>query len=361
MGTTGKFGTGTVAISSGAFVDFNRSNAYVCANVISGAGKIRNIGIGYISLTGANTYTGGTDLNSGTIGFNSGSLGPSGNITFNANATLRWEPGNTSDISSRLVFSSGVPTFDVADNFVSLATAFSNAILIIVKDGAGRLTIASSNNVVLGIVVKDGELKIGTGASIGYWDGAIEIQSGATVIFDHSNDVVITQQISGAGQIIKRGSGKLTLSNGGNNFTGATTVEAGHLALNMTGSSDVTVESGATFSTHETGAEITIGDLNVEAGGILKIAFDSAGPQLDKINCDIVILTTGALLTLDGYDSCIDDIYDPIVAVTCSASSGEFSNHPFLSTISTGCPLPDATFILLDYNASWTELKLEWI
>jgi len=74
MGTTGSFGTGTVAITSGAFVDFNRSNAYVCANVISGAGKVRNIGIGYLSLTGANTYTGGTDLNSGTIGFNSGSL-----------------------------------------------------------------------------------------------------------------------------------------------------------------------------------------------------------------------------------------------------------------------------------------------
>jgi hypothetical protein len=101
--------------------------------------------------------------------------------------------------------------------------------------------------------------------------------------------------------------------------------------------------------------------LNIESGGILKIAFDSAGPQLDKINCDIVTLTTGALFTLDGYDSCIDSIYDPIVAVTCSASSGEFSNHPFLSTISTGCPLPDATFILLDYNASWTEIKLEWI
>ena len=359
MGTTGSFGTGTVAITSGAFVDFNRSNAYVCANVISGAGKVRNIGIGYLSLTGANSYTGGTDLNSGTIGFNSGSLGPSGNITFNASATLRWEPGNTSDISSRLVFSAGVPTFDVANNTVSLATAFSNAILIIVKDGTGRLTIASSNNVIDAITVKGGELKIGAGASIGTWDGDITVEAGATVIFDHSNDVVITQQISGAGQIIKRGSGKLTLSNGGNNFTGATTVEAGHLALNMTGSSDVTVKSGATFSAYQLGATITIGDLNIESGGILKVAMDTAGPTIDTINCDIVTLTTGAILTLVGYQQ----TFAPGITsdiINYSGFSGSFSNAADGSTINTGNISPYAPYILVTYDNGSDNFNLLW-
>lgn len=359
MGTTGSFGTGNVVIESGAIVDFNRSNAYVCANVISGAGKVRNIGIGYISLTGANTYTGGTDLNSGTIGFNSGSLGPSGNITFNANATLRWEPGNTSDISSRLVFSAGVPTFDVANNTVSLATAFSNATLIIVKDGTGRLTIASSNNAIDGITVEDGELKIGTGASIGTWDGDITVEAGATVIFDHSNDVEITQQISGAGQIIKRGSGKLTLSNGGNNFTGATTVEAGHLALNMTGTSDVTVKNGATFSVYQLGATITIGDLNIESGGILRVAMDTAGPTIDTINCDIVTLTAGAILTLVGYQQAfMPGITSDII--NYSGFIGSFSNVADGSTINTGNIAPFAPYILVTYDNGSDNFNLLW-
>ena len=361
MGTTGTFGTGAVAIESGAFVDFNRSNTYVCANVISGAGKVRNLGAGPVILTGANTYTGGTDLVAGTLGFSSGGLGSSGSITFTAGATLRWYSGNTQDVQSRLVFANGGSGngIEIDSGTVTFSTAFANALLLIVKKGAGRLTIASTGNVVDEIAVEGGELKIGTGGSIGTWDGAITIEAGATVVFDHSNDVVITQQISGAGQLIKRGSGKLTLSNGGNDWTGATTVEAGHLALNITGSTDVTVESGATFSTYQTGETITIGELNIEAGGILLIAVDSAGPLRDRINCDTVYLETGALFTLDGYDEPIAPGNTGTV-ITCSASSGEFSNHLFMSVINTGNVLPDAPYILMNYNLSWTSLDLDW-
>lgn len=359
MGTTGSFGTGTVAISSGAFVDFKRSNSYICSNVISGAGKVRNISTGPVILTASNSYTGGTDITTGTLGFASGGLGSSGAITFTAGATLRWYSGNTENVQSRLVFVNGSNGIEIDSGTVTFSTALSNAALIIVKKAAGRLTLASSNNVVQEISVEGGEFKIGSGASIGTWTGAITIASGATVVFDHSNDVVITQQISGAGQIIKRGSGKLTLSNGGNNFTGTTTVEVGHLALNMTGSSDVTVKSGATFSAYQLGATITIGDLNIESGGILKVAMDTAGPTIDKINCDTVTLTTGAILTLVGYQQAFaPGITSDII--NYSGFSGSFSNAPNGSTFNTGNSSPFAPYILVTYNNGSNNFNLLW-
>jgi autotransporter-associated beta strand protein len=70
---------------------------------ISGAGKITKFQSGDVSLTnGANDFSGGTKIDTGKLNFLYGALGTSGSVTMNG-GTLRWSPGNTQDLSARLV------------------------------------------------------------------------------------------------------------------------------------------------------------------------------------------------------------------------------------------------------------------
>jgi len=66
-GTTGSV-LGDVTISnSGSSLFFNRADAVTFAGVISGDGYLRHLGSGTLTLTGTNTYTGGTILSNGSL------------------------------------------------------------------------------------------------------------------------------------------------------------------------------------------------------------------------------------------------------------------------------------------------------
>jgi len=64
-GTTGSVGTG--AIADNAELDFNLSSSATYSQVISGSGKIVQLGSGTTTLSGANTYTGQTIVSNGTL------------------------------------------------------------------------------------------------------------------------------------------------------------------------------------------------------------------------------------------------------------------------------------------------------
>ncbi|MEX2141337.1 MAG: autotransporter-associated beta strand repeat-containing protein [Pirellulales bacterium] len=64
-GTSGSLGAGDVTNES--ILAFNRSDASTASNVISGSGELRHIGTGALTLAGASTYTGPTNITSGTV------------------------------------------------------------------------------------------------------------------------------------------------------------------------------------------------------------------------------------------------------------------------------------------------------
>ena len=65
-GTTGSlYHAGGIA-NSGTLI-FNRSDAYTYGGVVSGTGSLVQQGSGTLTLTAANTYTGGTTVASGTL------------------------------------------------------------------------------------------------------------------------------------------------------------------------------------------------------------------------------------------------------------------------------------------------------
>jgi autotransporter-associated beta strand protein len=57
-----------------------------------------------------------------------------------------------------------------------------------------------------------------------------EIKAGGAIIDTQTNNVTVSKGLSGAGGLTKKGAGVLTLS-GPNNYTGSTTVNAGHLVV----------------------------------------------------------------------------------------------------------------------------------
>src|SRR5205823_1748361 len=75
--------TRNITIANGATATFHDNSQSLTINgIISGGGAVRKLGGGTVTLTGANTYTGGTDVavgtltvsGSGTLGANTGSL-----------------------------------------------------------------------------------------------------------------------------------------------------------------------------------------------------------------------------------------------------------------------------------------------
>ena len=97
-GTSGSLGTGSV--TNNATLAFNRSDAVTVANTITGTGGLIQAGSGNLVLTGANTYSGTTLVNAGTLSVN-GSI--AGTTTVNNGGTL----GGTGTVGSVHIASGG--------------------------------------------------------------------------------------------------------------------------------------------------------------------------------------------------------------------------------------------------------------
>src|SRR5262249_55156458 len=64
-GTSGAIGSG--AVTNNGVLILNRSDARTFANAIGGTGEVRKAGTGTLTLTGANTYSGPTNVLAGTL------------------------------------------------------------------------------------------------------------------------------------------------------------------------------------------------------------------------------------------------------------------------------------------------------
>jgi outer membrane autotransporter protein len=114
-GGTGSLGTNEVH-NFGSLV-FNRSNAIVINNIISGTGSLTQAGTNTLTLAGTNTYSGGTAIeNGGTIIARNGSALGSGDLNIN-NGTFRAESSHTNRLQINVggnFTQSGQGTLEVA-------------------------------------------------------------------------------------------------------------------------------------------------------------------------------------------------------------------------------------------------------
>lgn len=224
---------------------------------ITGAGTRKTavtVAAGALNLTGSNTYTGGTNINGGSVEFASGSLGSSGLILFGGDSTLSWATGNSQDISGRFRVNEDISaTLDIGANNVTFATATSNYGSI-VKEGSGTLLLTATISSTWGTAtVNGGVLKVGTGGTVGSLNFST-IVTNSSLVFHRSNAVNQNSLITGSGSISQMGAGSLNLSNASNAFSGglnllAGTVEFTNGALGSSGAISFSADSTLRWST----------------------------------------------------------------------------------------------------------------
>ncbi|EBL5841518.1 autotransporter outer membrane beta-barrel domain-containing protein [Salmonella enterica] len=178
-------------------------------NNIGGTGSVVKSGDETLTLSGANTYTGGTTISGGTlVASNVEALG-TGDVTDNATLEL-----NTSGTFDNVISGSGQ----------------------VVKSGDDALTLSGANSYTGGTTISGGTLVASNVEALGSGD----VTNDAVLELNTGGD--FTNNISGSGQVVKSGDETLTLS-GANSYTGGTTISGGTLIasnVEALGSGDVT-------------------------------------------------------------------------------------------------------------------------
>ncbi len=217
-------------------------------NSVGGGGTtvLVKTGSGTLALTGANSYSDGTQINGGVLNFASGSLPISNsNISFGG-GTLQWATRNTQDVSSGIapIAAGQAALIDTNGNSVTFASPLSGPGGL-TKTGSGTLNLANSVNSFAGnIVVSGGTLVAGasgdpnsvnpTSSALGNVQLArrtISVNNGATLQFTsgnvfggaaQTNDIVATPIVIDAG-------GAVVNAANSNNIVGPVVLSGGTL------------------------------------------------------------------------------------------------------------------------------------
>lgn len=212
-------GTGTF-LTEGAASNMNISS------VISGAGALNKTGEGTLLLSGNNTWSGGANLNQGTLSFADARNLGSGAVNLNG-GTLLWQTGNTSDISNRLSVGSNGGVIDDNGNNLTFSSGITSAGGPLVKQGDGTLTLTGDNTWDGATVVNAGALQIGNGGTQGSLLG--DIFNNSQVILNRSDVLALTNNVAGSGTLIQRGSGTTVIT--GDVSASALQIEAGDVQV----------------------------------------------------------------------------------------------------------------------------------
>ena len=174
------------------------------------------------------------------------------------------------------------------------------------KTGSGTLTLTgNTNNYASGTTISGGTLQIGNGGTSGVI-GTNQITDDGTLAFNRSDAISDNSFgfITSKGNLIKRGSGRLTF-NKSHTYFGTTTIEAGTLALTNTGlianSANIVVNADTLFDVSgRTGGAMTLGSSKMISGnGSVSGGFALAsGAKLSPGTNGIGTLTFSNALTL---------------------------------------------------------------
>jgi autotransporter-associated beta strand protein len=275
------------------------------SNAITGMGALQKEGLGTLSLTQVNSYSGGTTINAGTLAlFGNGALLSTGSVTVNSGGTfdisnigspsttigdLTGAANSNLNLGNRtLIFGTG--------NSTSFSGVISGNSGVLTKTGAGTFTLngTSPNTYGGGTTIQGGAIAISSASSLG--TGTFTFGANSTLQFLNAftlavpfsfsgafigtidtgaNNDTLSGALSGTGSLQKIGSGTLTLSNASNNYSGGTTISVGTLALTGSGSLPPTglvqISAGATLDISQITSSTTLGDLSAAATGTLAL------------------------------------------------------------------------------------------
>ncbi|MCH2187576.1 autotransporter domain-containing protein, partial [Myxococcota bacterium] len=236
---------GDVVIQQGAEFRIVQSGAQPFVGNISGSGRVTKTGNNPLTLGGDNSFSGGLTIEEGDV------EGSTFAIPDNVTLTAALAPSPT----SRIIFD---------QDFDGTHTGIIQGTGVLRKEGSGRVlllgsTAVSSTEIVAGTLA-------GEPSALG---DTLTVLAGADVEFTVTNDQSFNGTLSGAGNLLKTGTGTLTLQSSANH-SGSTAISSGELQLagNLPNTSAVSVDSGARLV--NSGGRVG-GDLNVATGGRVAI------------------------------------------------------------------------------------------
>lgn len=195
------------------------------SGILSGTGGLAHVGNGFLELTAANTYTGGTIVTSGVLVISSdANLGAaSGVFTFNGGTLL-----NTAAFATSRSITVAAPGGTFQTNANLIVSGLIEGPGHLTKTGTNSLTLTGTNTYTGGTTISAGTLLIGNGGTTGSIVG--DVVNNAALVFNRSNASIFGGVISGTGILEQRGSGTTVLA-GGNTYSGGTTISAGTLQI----------------------------------------------------------------------------------------------------------------------------------
>lgn len=239
--------TGSIAgnLVNNARVAFNRSEALTYSRLISGSGTLVNEGPGTVTLTGTNTFTGGTVLQSGTLSLGSaGALGSSGTISFTG-GTLQFTSANATDYSGRFsTAASQAYKLDTNGENVTLGESLTSPGGSLEKLGTGTLTLSGSNSFAGGTALSGGTLALGSAGALGDATnpaaGTISFAGGILQYSGNNQSDYSSRLSTAASQVFSIDTNGQSVTFASNlTSSGASLAKLGSGTLSLTGSNDV--------------------------------------------------------------------------------------------------------------------------
>ncbi len=287
-----------------ATLTFNQPGAFEFAGSVTGEGRLEKLGSGALTLTGANSYTGGTFVGDGTLASGgSGTLSPGSVFYVSSGATLGVNHSNV--IAGLGDGYDGGGTVAIEDTSLTLETPIFSTVEFsgdvtgtgsLVKTGIGMQILSGEVSHTGGTTIQAGVLAFGRDGSTPLSEtlgGDVTFAGhvffgGGLLRFDYGGEgpLTFTGRITGPGRVDTIGGNELVFANTANDYSGSTT---------LTGS---TLTSGGvnTFSPNsaivlQQGASLQVNHDNTIKG--LRGGMESWDPP------DTVSIAEGVTLTLN--------------------------------------------------------------